>query len=49
MKVYGEYAKAPEVTRRRLHIEAMERLGRARGTQSSYLAVIVAWESHYLA
>jgi modulator of FtsH protease HflK len=49
MKVYGEYAKAPEVTRRRLHIEAMERLGRARGTQSSYLAVIVAGESHYLA
>jgi modulator of FtsH protease HflK len=26
MKVYDEYAKAPEVTRRRLHIEAMERL-----------------------
>ena len=26
IKVYDEYAKAPEVTRRRLHIEAMERL-----------------------
>jgi membrane protease subunit HflK len=26
MKVYDEYAKAPKVTRRRLHIEAMERL-----------------------
>jgi membrane protease subunit HflK len=26
MKVYDEYAKAPEVTRRRLHIETMERM-----------------------
>src|SRR5215472_2680161 len=26
IKVYDEYAKAPEVTRRRLHIETMERL-----------------------
>src|SRR6476659_3882181 len=26
IKVYDEYAKAPEVTRRRLHIEAMARL-----------------------
>jgi membrane protease subunit HflK len=26
MKVYDEYAKAPDVTRRRLHIETMERL-----------------------